>query len=73
MFGKKEYANGHKVNDLNTNKLFYFFRNGKVKAEGLFENNLIGGKWRFYLETGLRWQIGNFGDGKKNGFLLDRT
>ncbi|NOU20025.1 MAG: hypothetical protein HOO91_20900 [Bacteroidales bacterium] len=67
MLNKKNYKNGQKVYELNGNKLTYFFKNGKVKAEGLFENNLMDGEWRFYRETGQLWQIGNFNDGQKLG------
>jgi hypothetical protein len=42
MFDKKTYSNGQKVQELKGNRLTYFFKNGKVKAEGIFENNLMG-------------------------------
>ncbi len=67
MFDKKRYANGQKVNELVGNKLTYFFKDGKVKAEGLFKKNQMEGEWKFYRETGQIWQIGNFKEGKKNG------
>ncbi len=42
---KKPYANGQKVQELVGNKLTYFFKNGKVKAEGTLENELMEGEW----------------------------
>lgn len=45
----------------------YFFKNGKVKAEGLFISEIMEGVWEFYRETGQLWQVGNFNHGMKNG------
>jgi antitoxin component YwqK of YwqJK toxin-antitoxin module len=67
MLDKKNYTNGQKVQELKDNRLTYFFKNGKVKAEGFFENNLMEDEWIFYRETGQLWQIGNYKRGKKNG------
>ena len=67
MLDKKNYANGQKIQELKGSKLTYFFKNGKVKAEGHFQNNLFEGEWKFYRETGQLWQVGNFKNGKKNG------
>jgi antitoxin component YwqK of YwqJK toxin-antitoxin module len=67
MLDKKNYANGQKANELTGDKLTWFFKNGNVKAEGLFINNLMEGEWRFYRETGQLWQVGNFRYGMKNG------
>ena len=67
MLENKEYANGQKTFELVGNKLTYFFKNGKVKAEGTFENNQMEGEWKFYKATGQLWQVGNFANGKKNG------
>ncbi len=36
MMDKKNYINGQKAQEVVGNKLIYFFKNGKVKAEGLF-------------------------------------
>ena len=35
MLGKKEYANGQKVYELEDNILTYFYEDGTVKAKGL--------------------------------------
>jgi len=67
MLDKKEYANGQKTYELDGNRLTYFFKDGKVKAEGLFENEKMEGEWKFYLKTGQLWQVGNFKNGKKHG------
>lgn len=70
MINKKDYSNGQKVQELNGNKLTYFFKNGKVKAEGLLINDKMEGEWKFYRETGQLWQVGNFKNDMKNGTWL---
>jgi antitoxin component YwqK of YwqJK toxin-antitoxin module len=67
MPDEKKYKNGQKANELIGNKLTWYFKNGKIKAIGIFENNLMEGEWIFYRETGQLWQVGNFKTGKKNG------
>lgn len=67
ILDKKNYANGQRSQELNGDKMTYFFKNGKVKAEGLFINDLMEGEWKFYRETGQLWQVGNFKGGRKNG------
>jgi len=67
MLNNELYKNGQKIKEITDNKLTYFFKNGKVKAEGIFENELMEGEWKFYRETGQLWQVGNFKSGKKNG------
>jgi antitoxin component YwqK of YwqJK toxin-antitoxin module len=67
MENKTNYSNGQKVRELNGNKLTYFFKNGKVKAEGLLLNDKMEGEWKFYRETGQLWQVGNFKKNMKNG------
>lgn len=67
MFKQKNYANGQKVFEFEGNKLTYFFKNGKLKAEGIFEKDKMEGEWKFYRETGQLWGIGNFKNGMKNG------
>jgi antitoxin component YwqK of YwqJK toxin-antitoxin module len=51
MLEKKFYVNGQPVYEINGNKLTYYFKNGKIKAEGPFINNLMEGEWIFYRET----------------------
>ncbi|NKF07294.1 hypothetical protein J1C67_11930 [Clostridium gasigenes] len=67
MLEKKKYANGQEVYTYDENKLTYYYKNGKIKAEGPFENNQMEGKWIFYRESGQLWQIGNFQNSKKHG------
>lgn len=67
MLTKKNYANGQKAHELAGTRLTYFFKNGKVKAEGGFVDDNMEGEWKFYRETGQLWQVGNFTRGKKNG------
>lgn len=49
------------------NTLTYFFKNGGLKARGLFENEKMQAEWKFYLETGQLWQVGNFKNNLKHG------
>lgn len=67
MLEKKKYVNGQDVYRYDENKLTYYYKNGKIKAEGPFEDNQMEGEWIFYRESGQLWQIGNFKDGKKHG------
>lgn len=61
------YANGQKSYILENNRLTFFFKDGKVKAEGPFENNMMQGEWTFYRATGQLWGTGQFKDDTKNG------
>jgi antitoxin component YwqK of YwqJK toxin-antitoxin module len=70
MLEKKYYTNGQKIYELVGNKITYFYKNGKVKAEGIFENELMEGEWLFYRETGQLWQIANFKNSKKHGHWI---
>ena len=56
----KTYKNGQLISEQKGSHLTYFYKNGKVKAKGIFENNLMQGEWIFYRETGQLWQMGNF-------------
>lgn len=67
MMNKKQYANGQMTYVQNGDKLTYFFKDGKVKAEGLSINGVMEGEWKFYKETGQLWQVGNFKGGQKHG------
>lgn len=61
------YANGQRAFKADGNKMTYFFRNGRIRAEGLLENGVMEGAWRFYRDSGLLWQIGSFVNGNKDG------
>ncbi|WP_193708430.1 toxin-antitoxin system YwqK family antitoxin [Alkalibaculum sporogenes] len=67
MQNKEKYANGQAVYQYDGNKLTYFFKDGKVKALGISDNNIMEGEWKFYRGTGELWQVGHFLSGKKNG------
>lgn len=66
----KFYVNGQKQHELKGNHLTYFYKNGKVRATGIFENNLMQGEWKFYRETGQFWQVGHFKDSLKHGSFI---
>ena len=70
MISKKNYSNGQKAHELTGNKLTYFFKNGKVKAEGFLIKEKMEGEWKFYRETGQLWQVGNFKNDMKNGIWV---
>lgn len=42
MLDKKNYTNGQKVYELAGDRLTYFFKNGKITAEGLYKTDLMG-------------------------------
>ncbi|MBD3631095.1 hypothetical protein [Cyclobacterium sp.] len=67
MMKNKEYVNGQKTYEQTGEKLTYFYKDGKVKAEGVSINGLMQGEWKFYRESGQLWQIGNFRDNEKHG------
>lgn len=75
MFKKKEYANGQKVYAFEGNQLTYYYKNGKVKATGIYEDDQMEGEWIFYRETGQLWQVGSFLHNKKHGHWVryDKT
>jgi antitoxin component YwqK of YwqJK toxin-antitoxin module len=45
----------------------YFFDDGEVKSEGLYQNNRQIGEWRFFFRGGKPEQIGNFSNGVLSG------
>ncbi len=66
---KPVYPNGQKVYEFDGDRLIYYFKNGKVKAEGPYKNNLMEGDWKFYRENGKLWQICRFYKGENRGIL----
>ncbi len=70
MFDKKHYTNGQKVYELTKDTLTYFYKNGNLKATGLFINECMEGKWKFYRESGQLWQVGNFEHNLKHGRFI---
>jgi antitoxin component YwqK of YwqJK toxin-antitoxin module len=67
MLEKKFYANGQAIFELSDDKLTYYYKNGRIKAEGPFINNMMEGEWTFYRETGQLWNTGGFIGNKKHG------
>ena len=67
MMKNKAYSNGQKTFEQVGEELTYFFKNGKMKAQGISINGIMEGEWKFYRETGQLWQVGNFKEGLKNG------
>jgi len=67
MLDKKYCANGTPVYNLTGDRLTYYYKNGKLKAEGKYIKDKMEGEWLFYRETGQLWQVGNFKNGKKEG------
>jgi antitoxin component YwqK of YwqJK toxin-antitoxin module len=67
MMKNKHYVNGQKTYKQVSDKLTYFFKNGKIKAEGISINGIMEGEWKFYRENEQLWQVGNFKDNQKQG------
>ena len=65
--GKDTYVNGQKIYELKENRLTFFFKDGKLKADGPFENGMMQGEWIFYRATGQLWEIGHFKNDIKEG------
>ena len=63
----KEYLNGQITFRQVGDNLTYYFKNGKIKAEGLSINGIMESEWKFYRETGQLWQVGSFKEGQKQG------
>jgi len=70
LLDKKHYTNGQKVYELIKDTLTYFYKNGNLKATGLFINEYMEGKWKFYRESGQVWQVGNFEHNLKHGRFI---
>ncbi|MRG45732.1 hypothetical protein GFS24_11435 [Chitinophaga sp. SYP-B3965] len=64
---KEKYANGQKIYEQKGDILTYFFKDGKIKAEGISINGIMEGEWKFYKATGQLWQIGNLKHNEKHG------
>lgn len=67
MMKKKQYANGQPTYEQTGDTLTYFFKDGKVKAQGASINGMMEGEWKFYRESGQLWQVGNFRNDQKHG------
>lgn len=67
MHDKPYYTNGQAVYKNENNWMTYYYKSGKIKADGPFENDQMEGEWKFYRETGQLMQIGNFKNNQKHG------
>lgn len=67
MTNKTHYTNGQIVRTLEGDRLTYFYKSGKIKAQGRFVNDKMQGEWRFYAEDGRLMQIGHLKDDIKEG------
>lgn len=68
MEREKTYANGQQISSQRGNILTYYFKTGIVKAQGpVVGDEQMEGKWVFYRENGMLWQVGNFKNGQKQG------
>ena len=70
MDKKDKYANGQPVFTQDGNVRTYFFKTGIVKAKGPLLGDALHGKWVFYRENGMLWQIGNFKANFKHGVWI---
>lgn len=71
MEKEKTFANGQPISSQRGNILTYYFKTGIVKATGnVVGNQQMDGKWLFYRENGMLWQVGHFKAGEKHGLWL---
>ena len=68
MNGQGEtYANGQIKQILKDEVMTWFFKNGRIKAQGPYIDGKMEGKWTFYRETGELWQQGELRQDLKHG------
>jgi antitoxin component YwqK of YwqJK toxin-antitoxin module len=48
MLEKTHYLNGQRIWILDNNILNFYYKNGKLKAEGKYLNDEMQGEWFFY-------------------------
>jgi antitoxin component YwqK of YwqJK toxin-antitoxin module len=61
------YKNGQKISVQTGEILTYYYKSGKMKAQGKCINENFEGKWIFYNEDGTIRQEGNFKENNKDG------
>ncbi len=61
------YKNGQVVSQINDHRMTYFYKDGSIKAEGPYHDEIMDGEWFFYRENGQISQIGHFKNGLKHG------
>lgn len=68
MKGQGEtYANGQIRQELSNEIMTWYFKNGRVKAQGPYIQGKMEGEWTFYRETGELWQTGQLKCDLKHG------
>ena len=68
MNGQGEtYANGQIKQILKDEVMTWFFKNGRIKAQGPYIDGKMEGQWTFYRETGELWQQGELRHDLKHG------
>ncbi len=64
---EETYANGQIKKEFKDGILTWFFKNGKIKAQGPLVDGKMEGSWTFYRETGQLWQTGSLKKDLKHG------
>lgn len=65
------YSNGQAITSQRGNILTHYFKTGIVKAKGpVVGNEQMDGKWVFYRENGMLWEVGHFKAGQKHGIWM---
>lgn len=67
MEANETFANGQKQWEQSDDNRTYFYKNGKIRATGIYKNGMMEGEWIFYRESGQLWQVGQFLNSAKNG------
>lgn len=70
MEREQTFANGQPVSSQRGNILTYYYKTGVIKSTGPVLGDKMDGKWSFYRENGMLWQVGNFKAGEKHGAFL---
>ncbi len=64
---QERYTNGQIVQEMKGDVLYYYYKNGQVRAYGQWENGQMQGEWVFYRQSGQLWQVGHFLNHEKHG------
>ena len=71
MQREQRYPNGQPISFQRGNILTQYFKTGVVKATGpVLGNQEMDGKWLFYRENGMLWQVGHYKAGVKHGLWI---
>lgn len=65
------FAKGQPLSSQRGNILTYYFKTGVIKATGTVNGRgEKDGKWVFYRENGMLWEVGYFKAGMKHGLWV---